>query len=97
MKSDLLGFFVVEGTSDDGDEVIKNLFADKGFVRKNNLSIINSVNWCRIMIQIAYHFYAYFQALKLVGMGEEQGVVEIVCPTGGGGNISGKTKQMKCR
>ncbi|GAV00237.1 hypothetical protein RvY_11119 [Ramazzottius varieornatus] len=83
-----LHLFGIEGTSDDGDEIIKDLFADKGFVRKNNLSILNSVNWCRIMIQIAHHFYAYFQALKLVGMAEEQGVVVIVCPTGGGGNIS---------
>ena len=50
-----------DGTSDDTDIPIKKLFMDAEFVQKYNLGSLNSVNWCRMMIQIAHHFYSYFQ------------------------------------
>ena len=50
-----------DGTSDDTDVPIKKLFMDAEFVQKYNLGSLNSVNWCRMMIQIAHHFYSYFQ------------------------------------
>ena len=59
----LLIQFVVDGTSDDLDEPIKSVFMDPGVCKKYNLCSINSINWCRIMVQIAHYFYAYFQVL----------------------------------
>ncbi|NXU56039.1 THNS2 protein, partial [Turnix velox] len=79
--------FAAQGNSDEIDEPIKELFADVDFARKYNLMSLNSVNWSRIMVQIAHHFYAYFQcapSLETTPLPE----VEIVVPTGGGGNIT---------
>lgn len=50
---------------------------------------LNSVNWSRIMVQIAHHFYAYFQCAPSLDTSPLP-VVEIVVPTGGGGNITGE-------
>lgn len=75
----------MSGTSDDGDEVMKALFQDKEFATKNSLSNVNSINWCRILVQIAHHFYGYFQACPNCDE-----IVEIVCPTGAAGNLAGK-------
>ncbi|KAH0627057.1 hypothetical protein JD844_002427 [Phrynosoma platyrhinos] len=54
--------FLTEGNSDEIDEPIKELFADKDFSRKHNLMSLNSINWSRILVQIAHYFYAYFQS-----------------------------------
>ncbi|XP_055350584.1 threonine synthase-like 2 isoform X2 [Paramacrobiotus metropolitanus] len=76
--------FGLTGTSDDGDEVMKALFADKEFAERNDLSNVNSINWSRILIQIAPYFYAYFQSGAKPGQ-----VVEIAVPTGAAGNLIG--------
>lgn len=80
------------GNSDEIDEPIKELFADADFARKYNLMSLNSVNWSRIMVQIAHHFYAYFQCAPSLDT-TPLPVVEIVVPTGGGGNITGEGKK----
>lgn len=80
------------GNSDEIDEPIKELFADVDFARKYNLMSLNSVNWSRIMVQIAHHFYAYFQCAPSLDT-TPLPVVEIVVPTGGGGNITGEGKK----
>lgn len=48
---------------------------------------LNSVNWSRIMVQIAHYFYAYFQCASTLDS-TPLPVVEIVVPTGGGGNVT---------
>lgn len=50
-----------EGTADDLDLVMKALFSDPKLVEKHRLCSINSINWSRIMSQIAHYFYAYYQ------------------------------------
>ncbi|XP_048798489.1 threonine synthase-like 2 isoform X1 [Lagopus muta] len=79
--------FVVHGNSDEIDEPIKELFADVDFARRNNLMSLNSVNWSRIMVQIAHYFYAYFRCTPTLDS-TTLPVVEIVVPTGGGGNVT---------
>ncbi|NXC46599.1 THNS2 protein, partial [Penelope pileata] len=79
--------FAAHGNSDEIDEPIKELFGDVNFVRKNNLMSLNSVNWSRIMVQIAHYFYAYFQCAPTLDT-TPLPVVEIVVPTGAGGNIT---------
>ncbi|XP_013420134.1 threonine synthase-like 2 isoform X2 [Lingula anatina] len=73
----------VDGTSDEIDEPLKNCFTDAAFAQENNLCSVNSINWCRIMVQIAHYFYAYFQLCP--GCDD---TVEIAVPTGGCGNIT---------
>ena len=75
----------MEGTSDDLDEPIKKCFSDQEFVSNHNLISINSINWGRIMVQIAHYFYTYFKLCSSVGT-----LVEIIVPTGAAGNITGK-------
>ncbi|XP_029448947.1 threonine synthase-like 2 [Rhinatrema bivittatum] len=80
--------FAVEGTSDDLDVPIKKLFADTEFVRRHNLMSLNSVNWARIMVQIAHFFYAYFQCTPAMRNEEPLPIVEVIVPTGGAGNLT---------
>ncbi|KAL2305481.1 hypothetical protein Nmel_007468 [Mimus melanotis] len=79
--------FAAHGNSDEIDEPIKELFADVDFAGKYNLMSLNSVNWSRIMVQIAHYFYAYFQCAPSLDTNPLP-MVEIVVPTGGGGNIT---------
>ncbi|XP_053315355.1 threonine synthase-like 2 [Spea bombifrons] len=79
--------FAVDGTSDELDVPIKKLFADAAFVKKHNLMSTNSVNWARVLVQIAHFFYAYYQSAPSPA-GETLPLVEIVVPTGGAGNIT---------
>ncbi len=53
--------FAVQGTFDDCQSMVKELFADKALVSDVNLSGVNSINWARIMVQIIYYFSAFYQ------------------------------------
>ena len=77
--------FSTEGTSDDLDKPIKNCFSDLEYAEPNNLSSINSINWCRIMAQLVHIFYAYFQVCEEVG-----DTVKFIIPTGALGHCTGK-------
>ncbi len=48
----------VEGTFDDCQDLLKGLFNDQAFRDEVKLSGINSINWARILGQIAYYFVA---------------------------------------
>lgn len=79
--------FAVDGTSDELDEPIKKLFGDTDFVKKHNLMSTNSVNWARVMVQIAHFFFGYFQCAPDQA-NDVLPPVEITVPTGGAGNIT---------
>ncbi|XP_078080188.1 threonine synthase-like 2 [Mustelus asterias] len=79
--------FAVDGTSDELDEPIRNVFTDTTFVKRHNVMSLNSINWARVMVQIAHHFYAYFHC-SLSMKETPLPVVEIVVPTGAAGNIT---------
>ena len=51
----------VNGTFDDCQSIVKELFRDKEFKQKHCLGAVNSINWARILAQIVYYFYAYLQ------------------------------------
>lgn len=53
---------------------------------------LNSVNWSRIMVQIAHYFYAYFRCTPTLDS-TTLPAVEIVVPTGGGGNVTGEGRR----
>lgn len=72
----------IEGTFDDCQDLVKTLFSDQSFLGgKNRMTAINSINWCRIMAQIVYYFYA---AVKL---GAPEKPVSFSVPTGNFGDI----------
>ncbi|MFM9862062.1 MAG: threonine synthase [Micropepsaceae bacterium] len=45
----------IEGTFDDAQTLVKQLFADHAFAREHRLAAINSINWVRIAAQAAYY------------------------------------------
>ena len=51
----------IEGTFDDCQKMVKDMFNDNSFREKINMSGVNSINWARIICQIVYYFYAAFK------------------------------------
>ena len=49
----------IEGTFDDGQRIVKEIFADVEFKSRYALGAVNSINWARVMAQIVYYFYAW--------------------------------------
>ncbi len=68
----------VEGSFDDCQRLMKQLFGDLDFKARYALGSINSVNWARVLAQIVYYGYA---SLKLPGP------VSFCVPTGNFGNV----------
>jgi threonine synthase len=58
----------VEGTFDDCQEIVKTLFSDRDFKKKYSLGAVNSINWARIMAQMSYYFFSYFEVQRLLGL-----------------------------
>ena len=69
----------VEGSFDDCQKIVKDLFIDSDLLSKTSLTAINSINWARIMVQTVYYFWAFLQ------LGEDQ--VSFIVPSGNFGNI----------
>ena len=59
--SDNIYNIAVKGNFDDCQKIVKQMFNDDQFRKKINMSGVNSINWVRIICQIVYYFYAYFQ------------------------------------
>ena len=72
----------IDGNFDDGQRVVKEIFADLEFKQKFSLGAVNSINWARIMAQIVYYFSAYAQ---LPAAARKD--LSVVVPTGNFGNI----------
>jgi len=77
----------VENCTDGGDDldfVIAKLFKDRELKKSLNLSSVNSINWCRVMVQSVHYFYGYYRAVDTLG----DKVVYSV-PSGAFGNLFG--------
>ena len=71
----------VEGTFDDCQDLVKGLFNDMPFRDEMSLSAVNSINWVRIVAQIAYYFHA------ALALGAPHRAVSFAVPTGNFGNV----------
>jgi threonine synthase len=71
----------IAGTFDDCQDLVKAMFNDAAFRDETNLSAVNSINWARIMAQVAY----YFAAATALGAPERE--VDFAVPTGNFGNV----------
>ncbi|MDC0344105.1 threonine synthase [Pelagibacteraceae bacterium] len=69
----------IEGSFDDCQKIVKDMFNDNDFREKINMSGVNSINWARIICQIVYYFYAAFK------VGKQN--VSFSVPTGNFGDI----------
>ncbi len=71
----------IEGTFDDCQRIVKDLFGDLSFRDTMRLSGVNSINWARILAQIVYYFVA------AVTLGAPDRPVSFAVPTGNFGDI----------
>jgi len=69
----------IEGSFDDCQKIVKDMFNDNNFRKKINMSGVNSINWARIICQIVYYFYAAFK------IGKQN--ISFSVPTGNFGDI----------
>lgn len=71
----------LDGTFDDCQAIVKQLFGDAAFRSEIDLVAVNSINWARILAQVVYYFYA---ALKI---GAPHKRISFSVPTGNFGDI----------
>jgi threonine synthase len=71
----------VEGTFDDCQDQVKAMFNDQSFREELQLSAVNSINWARIMAQIAYYFSA------ALALGAPDRKIGFSVPSGNFGNV----------
>ena len=73
----------VEGTFDDAQAIVKEIFGDLNFKAEHSLGAVNSINWARVLAQIVYYFYAWFRVQEETGA---KGI-NVAVPTGNFGDI----------
>ncbi len=71
----------IEGNFDDCQDIVKAAFGDEAFRDRYALSAVNSINWARIMVQIAYYF------ATAVALGAPDRKITFAVPTGNFGNV----------
>jgi len=72
----------IDGSFDDAQASLKEIFGDQAFRTRQRLSAVNSINLARVLAQCVYYLYAW---LRLPAA--ERGNVEFVVPTGNFGNV----------
>jgi len=72
----------IEGSFDDAQHILKDIFADKSFSAEHRLSAVNSINIARVLAQSVYYLYAWLRLPEA-----ERLDVEFVVPTGNFGNV----------
>jgi threonine synthase len=72
----------IDGSFDDAQAALKDLFADQDFRTRHRLSAVNSINLARVLAQCVYYLYAY---LRLPAATRAE--TEFVVPTGNFGNV----------
>ncbi|NQU40820.1 MAG: threonine synthase [Lentisphaerae bacterium] len=73
----------LEGTFDDCQSIMKNLFGDLNFKDRYALGSVNSINWARVLAQVVYYFYGAFRVMDATGADR----VRFAVPTGNFGDI----------
>ncbi len=81
VQADNVFNIAIEGTFDDCQDLVKAMFNDAPFRDEMVLSAVNSINWARIMAQIAYYMVAG------AALGAPERAVAFAVPTGNFGNV----------
>lgn len=72
----------IDGTFDDAQTALKDVFGDLAFKQRHRLSAVNSINLARVLAQCVYYLSAF---LRLPAARREE--AEFVVPTGNFGNV----------
>ncbi|KAI8983484.1 threonine synthase [Pilobolus umbonatus] len=82
----------VEGTFDDCQDIVKELFGNKQFNDRHHLGAVNSINWARILAQTVYYFQSYFLLLRSLNISPASDKADSIkfdfsVPTGNFGDV----------
>lgn len=82
----------IEGNFDDAQTSVKQIFTDDSMKaalesRGMMFSSANSINWGRLLPQIVYYFYSYFELCRTDVVKSLEEKINIAVPTGNFGNI----------
>lgn len=72
----------INGSFDDAQRIVKDLFEDLNFKKRARLSAVNSINLVRILAQSVYYIHAFNQLTP-----SQKGDVRFIVPTGNFGNV----------
>jgi threonine synthase len=72
----------IDGSFDDAQAALKEIFGDQGFRTRHRLSAVNSINLARVLAQCVYYLYAWLRLPK-----DRRAETEFVVPTGNFGNV----------
>lgn len=78
VQDDKVHCLAVDGSFDDCQRIMKEIFNDVEFKTEHRLGAVNSVNWARVMVQIVYYIHSALQFDE---------PVTFSVPTGNFGNI----------
>lgn len=73
----------IEGTFDDAQRIVKELFSDAEFSKQIHIAAVNSINIARILAQSVYYLYTYLKLRK----SDQSSKIRFIVPTGNFGNI----------
>ncbi|BDD87796.1 threonine synthase [Desulfofustis limnaeus] len=73
----------IQGTFDDGQSIVKDIFGDVAFKGRYHLGAINSINWARILAQVVY----YVASCLHITSHENDRATTFAVPTGNFGDI----------
>jgi threonine synthase len=72
----------IDGSFDQAQASLKEIFGDQAFRLRHRLSAVNSINLARVLAQCVYYLYAWLRVPKA-----DRDNVEFVVPTGNFGNV----------
>jgi threonine synthase len=81
VAADNIHTIAIEGTFDDAQACVKNMFNNKLFRDELNLSGVNSINFARVLFQTIYYF------TSAVALGAPHRKISFAVPTGNFGDI----------
>jgi threonine synthase len=81
-EADNVYAMAIEGSFDDAQTALKDIFADQEYRTNHRLSAVNSINLARVLAQCVYYLSAWLRVPKA-----RQDNVEFVVPTGNFGNV----------
>jgi threonine synthase len=73
----------IDGSFDDCQRIMKDLFRDLDFKHTFALGAVNSVNWARVLAQIVYYFRSALDVIAATGAP----AVRVAVPTGNFGDV----------
>ncbi len=83
VQDDNVFCIAMNGSFDDCQRIVKDLFGDLDFRDRHMLGAVNSINWARLLAQVVYYFYAAFRVMARTGAD----TIRFSVPTGNFGDI----------